>query len=58
MFQLDDTDKASAYSTLGELLPLGETDVLVEMNRREAALIKDMEGIDGAAELEHLFKRK
>ena len=52
VFQLDDTDKASAYSTLGELLPLGETDVLVEMNRREAALIKDMEGIDGAAELE------
>ena len=45
VFQLDDTDKASAYSTLGELLPLGETDVLVEMNRREAALIKDMEGI-------------
>ena len=52
VFQLDDTDKASAYSTLGELLPLGETDVLVEMNRREAALVKDMEGIDGAAELE------
>ena len=52
VFRLEDTDKASAYTTLGELLPLGETDVLIEMNRREAALVKDMNGIDGTGELE------
>lgn len=52
VFRLEGTDKAGAYATLGELLPLGDTDVLVEMNRREAALVKDMDGIDGTTELE------
>ena len=51
LFQMDHTDKASAYSILGELIPLSDTDVLVEMNRHVVALIKDMDGIDGAEEL-------
>ncbi|MDD3337069.1 MAG: helix-turn-helix domain-containing protein [Eubacteriales bacterium] len=51
LFQLDHTDKASAYSILGELLPLCETDVLVEINRHTVALVKDMEGVDGLEEL-------
>ena len=54
LFQMDHTDKASAYSILGELIPLSDTDVLVEMNRHLVALIKDMDGIDGADEL-HQF---
>lgn len=51
LFQLEQTDRASAYNVLGELIPLGDTDVLVEMNRHLVALIKDMEGIDGAEDL-------
>ena len=51
LFQMDHTDKASAYSTLGELIPLSDSDVLVEMNRHVVALIKDMDGIDGTDEL-------
>ncbi len=51
LFQLEQTEKASAFSVLGELIPLSDTDVLVEMNRHLVALIKDMEGIDGTEEL-------
>lgn len=51
LFQMDQNDKASAYSLLGELIPLSDTDVLVEMNRHLVALIKDMEGIDGTDDL-------
>ena len=51
IFQLEQTDKTSAYAVLGELIPLGDSDVLVEMNRHAVALIKDMDGIDGADEL-------
>lgn len=51
LFQLEQTDKASAFSILGELIPLSDTDVLVEMNRHLVALIKDMDGIDGTEEL-------
>ena len=51
LFQLEQTDKASAYSILGELIPLSDTDVLVEMNRHLVALIKDMDGIDGTEDL-------
>ena len=51
LFQIEQTDRASAYSMLGELVPLADTDVLLEMNRHVVALIKDMEGIDGAEEL-------
>ncbi len=51
IFQLEQSDKNSAYSVLGELVPLGDSDVLVEMNRHTVALIKDMEGIDGEEEL-------
>lgn len=52
LFQIEHTEKTSAYTTLGELIPLSDTDVLVEMDRHTVALIKDMEGIDGADELE------
>ena len=51
LFQLEQTEKASAYSVIGELIPLTDTDTLVEMNRYTVALIKDMEGIDGFDEL-------
>ncbi len=51
LFQLENTEKVSAYTTLGELVPLTETDTLVEMNRHAAVLIKDMDGIDGIEEL-------
>ncbi len=51
LFQMDSNDKASAYSILGELIPLSDTDVLVEMNRHLVVLIKDMDGIDGMDEL-------
>lgn len=51
LFQIEQTDRASAYNVLGELIPLSDTDVLVEMNRHLVALIKDMEGIDGADDL-------
>ncbi len=51
LFQIEQTEKVSAYTTLGELVPLSDTDVLVEMDRHTVALIKDMDGIDGADEL-------
>ena len=51
VFQLEQTDKQSAYSVLGELIPLSDGDVLVEMSRHAVALIKDMDGIDGAEDL-------
>lgn len=51
LFQLENTDKMSAYATLGELIPLTETDTLVEMNRHVTVLIKDMSVIDGVDEL-------
>ncbi|MDD3334686.1 MAG: helix-turn-helix domain-containing protein [Eubacteriales bacterium] len=51
IFQMDQTEKASAYSVLGELVPLSDTDVLVEMNRHTVALVKDMNGADGMDEL-------
>jgi len=54
LFKLENTEKASAYATLGELIPLTETDTLVEMNRHNTVLIKDMNGIDGIDEL-HQF---
>jgi len=51
IFQLEQTEKATAYSILGELIPISDSDVLVDMNRHTVALIKDMDGIDGADDL-------
>ena len=51
LFQMEQTERASAYSMLGELVPLSDTDVLLEINRHVVALIKDMDGIDGMDEL-------
>lgn len=51
IFQLGQTEKTTAYSVLGELVPLSDGDVLVEMNRHTVALIKDMNGIDGMDDL-------
>jgi len=51
IFQLGQTEKVTAYSVLGELVPLSDGDVLVEMNRHTVALIKDMNGIDGMDDL-------
>ena len=51
IFQLGQTEKTTAYAVLGELVPLSDGDVLVEMNRHTVALIKDMDGIDGTEDL-------
>ncbi|MDD3410711.1 MAG: helix-turn-helix domain-containing protein [Eubacteriales bacterium] len=51
LFQVENTEKLSAYSMLGELIPLSDTDTLVEMNRHVVALVKDMNGVDGTEEL-------
>ncbi len=51
LFQMEQTEKNSAYSILGELIPLSDTDTLVEMNRYTVVLIKDMNGIDGIEDL-------
>ena len=51
IFQLSQTEKATAYSVMGEVVPLSDGDVLVEMNRHTVALIKDMNGIDGMDDL-------
>ena len=51
LFQIGQTDKTSAYHILGELIPLADTDALVEMDRHRVALVKDMEDVDGVEEL-------
>ncbi len=51
LFQIEQIDKTSAYGILGELIPLTDTDALVEVDRHTVALLKDMAGIDGADEL-------
>lgn len=51
LFQIEKTEKASAYNMLGELVPLSDTDTLIEINRHQVALIKDMNGIDGSDEM-------
>ena len=51
LFQLENTEKNSAYAILGELVPLSDTDALLDMNRHTVALIKDMDSIDGTDEL-------
>lgn len=51
LFQLEQTDRVSAYSTLGELIPLSDNDVLVEMNRSLVALIKDMDEFEDTDDL-------
>ena len=45
LLQLDDAGEAGAYSLFSEMVPLTDRDVLVEMSRCAAALIKDMEDI-------------
>ena len=51
LFQLEQTDRLSAYSMLGELIPLSDSDVLVEMNRHLVALIKDVDEFDDSDDL-------
>ncbi|MEA5015523.1 MAG: helix-turn-helix domain-containing protein [Candidatus Limiplasma sp.] len=51
LFQIEQIEKNSAYSILGELIPLTDTDALVEIDRHMVALVKDMENMDGFAEL-------
>ena len=51
LFKMEKADKQSAYATMGELIPLAEGDVLVEINRHTVALVKDMAAIDDADEL-------
>ena len=51
LFQIEQTDKSSAYSILGELVPLSDVDALVEMDRHVVALIKGMDEMDGPDEL-------
>ncbi len=51
LFQMAEADRQGAYAILGELIPLSDSDVLVEMSRHVVALIKDMDGFDGADDL-------
>ena len=51
LFQMEQTDRVSAYNVLGELIPLSDSDVLVEMNRYLVALIKDVDEFDSADDL-------
>jgi len=51
ILQLAQAEKATAYAVLGEVAPLSDGDVLVEMNRHTVALIKDLNGIEGMDEL-------
>ncbi|MBR3874167.1 MAG: helix-turn-helix domain-containing protein [Clostridia bacterium] len=51
LFQVEQADHASAYSVMGEVIPLSDSDVLVEMNRHLVALVKDMDGFDGTEDL-------
>jgi carbohydrate diacid regulator len=51
LFQLEQVEKTSAYNLLGELVPLSDTDMLLEMNRHQVSLVKDMNGLDGPEEL-------
>lgn len=50
LFRFENPTK-SAYSLLGELMPLADSDVLVDMHHSSAALIKDMQGVDGLDDL-------
>lgn len=50
LFRFEAPNK-SAYAILGELMPLSDSDVLIEMNHSSAALIKDMQGVDGLDDL-------
>ncbi|MCL1855851.1 MAG: helix-turn-helix domain-containing protein [Clostridia bacterium] len=51
VFQIGQIEKTSAYHILGELIPLTDTDALVEIDRHLVTLVKDMEGVDGVEEL-------
>lgn len=52
LFSLPDADAQNrAAGLLGELLPLNEGDVLVDLSRTTAALLRDMHGVDGLDEL-------
>ena len=42
LFYLRRAETETAFETLGELLPLSDTDALVEMDRHTVALVKDM----------------
>ena len=47
----ESTAQNRAAALLSELLPLNDSDVLVDMNRTTAALLRDMHGVDGLDEL-------
>ena len=51
LFRFENVEK-NAYALLGELMPLADSDVLVEMNHSSVALVKDMRGVDGMDELD------
>lgn len=51
LFQLEQVDQYGANALLRELIPLGEGDELVDMNRYSLALIKDMADVDGMEEV-------
>lgn len=51
IFHIVQTEKERAFELLRDLTPLEEKDVLIDMDRHTAALIKDMSEVESAEEL-------
>lgn len=52
LFQIIQTGNSSAFGLLSELIPQGEEECLVEMDRHLVALVKDMSTVDSLDELD------
>ncbi|MBQ8537819.1 MAG: helix-turn-helix domain-containing protein [Clostridia bacterium] len=52
LFQIIQTGHTSAYALLSEIIPMADSDCLVEMDRHMVALIKDMAPVENPEELD------
>ena len=51
LFHIVQTGEQSAFALLNEIVPRQDNDVLIEMDRHEVALLKDMDAVEGMDEL-------
>lgn len=51
LFHIMQTGASSAFALLSELIPQGDADALVEMDRHSVALLKDMDGVENMDEI-------
>lgn len=51
LFHIMQTGASSAFALLSEVIPQGETDALVEMDRHSVVLLRDMAGVEEIDEL-------